>query len=55
MSDVVELLRQGSLTRDDYRWKAADEIDRLRAAIKALNKQLEREISQKNAGYPGYD
>jgi hypothetical protein len=29
MNDIVEMLRQGSLTRDDYRWKAADEIERL--------------------------
>lgn len=31
MSDIVERLRQGSLARDDYRWEAADEIERLRA------------------------
>ena len=34
MTDVVELLRQGSLTRDDYRWKAADEIEEMRAVLK---------------------
>ena len=30
MTDIVEELRQGSLNKDDYRWKAADEIERLR-------------------------
>jgi hypothetical protein len=33
MSDIVHELRQGSLNNDDYRWKAADEIERLRAAL----------------------
>lgn len=36
MTDIVERLRQGSLTRDDYRWEAADEIERLRAALRAI-------------------
>jgi hypothetical protein len=35
MTDIVEELRQGSLNKDDYRWKAADEIERLRALEKA--------------------
>lgn len=30
MTDIVKELRQGSLSNDDYRWKAADEIERLR-------------------------
>lgn len=36
MSDIVDQLRQGALTRDDYRWKAADEIERLRAALRKI-------------------
>jgi hypothetical protein len=35
MTDLVEELRQGSLNNDDYRWRAADEIERLRALEKA--------------------
>jgi hypothetical protein len=35
MTDIVEELRQGSLNNDDYRWRAADEIERLRALEKA--------------------
>lgn len=35
MTDIVEELRQGSLNKDDYRWKAADEIERLRALERA--------------------
>lgn len=31
MSDIVEQLRQASLNQSDYRWQAADEIERLRA------------------------
>ena len=49
MTDIVEMLRQGSLTRDDYRWKAADEITRLRAENERLRKELDeaqREITQ---------
>ena len=33
MIDIVETLRQGSLSRDDYRWIAAEEITRFRAEI----------------------
>ncbi len=33
MSDIVEELRQASLNQSDYRWEAADEIERLRAAL----------------------
>jgi len=36
MSDIVDELRQGSLTNDDYRWRAANEIERLRAALEPL-------------------
>jgi hypothetical protein len=36
MTDIVETLRQGSLSKDDYRWEAADEIERLRAALKLI-------------------
>jgi hypothetical protein len=35
MTDIVKELRQGSLNNDDYRWKAADEIERLRSLEKA--------------------
>jgi len=34
MTDIVQALRQGSLSKDDYRWEAADEIERLRAEVK---------------------
>lgn len=37
MSDIVEELRQASLNQSDYRWEAADEIERLRAALKKIN------------------
>ena len=40
MTDIVEMLRQGSLTRDDYRWKAADEITRLTARVAELEAAL---------------
>lgn len=33
MSDIVEKLRQASLSQSDYRWEAADEIERLRVAL----------------------
>jgi hypothetical protein len=33
MTDIVETLRQGSLNKDDYRWKAADEIEKLREQL----------------------
>lgn len=37
MTDIVEVLRQASLNQSDYRWEAADEIERLRAyALKAF-------------------
>lgn len=36
MSDIVEELRQASLNQSDYRWEAADEIERLRAALKLI-------------------
>jgi phage terminase small subunit len=31
--DLVRQLRQASMTNEDYRWKAADMIERLRAAL----------------------
>jgi hypothetical protein len=34
MSDLVNELRQGSLNNDDYRWKAADRIEQLEAALR---------------------
>ena len=45
MTDIVEMLRQGSLTRDDYRWKAADEITRLTAENEKLRAALRDVIS----------
>ena len=36
MTDIVEELRQGSLNSDDYRWKAADRIEQLEAALRPL-------------------
>jgi hypothetical protein len=39
MSDLVEELRQGSLNSDDYRWKAAAEIERLRAEVEELKSE----------------
>lgn len=41
MSDIVEELRQGALTRDDYRWVAAYEIERLRAALRMLYDEMD--------------
>ena len=35
MSDLVNELRQGSLNKDDYRWRAAARIERLEAALRA--------------------
>ena len=34
MSDLVNELRQGSLNKDDYRWKAAARIEQLEAALR---------------------
>jgi len=34
VTDIVEVLRQASLNQSDYRWEAADEIERLRAALR---------------------
>lgn len=53
MSDIVEQLRQASLSQSDYRWEAADEIERLRKDlslvawadnehVKGLEKENER-------------
>ena len=36
MSDIVKELRQASLNQGDYRWQAADEIERLRKEIERL-------------------
>ena len=33
MSDLVNELRQGSLNKDDYRWRAADRIEQLEAEL----------------------
>ena len=38
MSDLVNELRQGSLNKDDYRWKAADRIEQLEAALREIAK-----------------
>jgi hypothetical protein len=34
--DLVRQLRQASMTNEDYRWKAADLIERLRAALNGM-------------------
>lgn len=34
MTDIVEELRQASLNQSDYRWEAADEIERLREDLR---------------------
>jgi len=36
MTDIVKELRQASLSQSDYRWEAADEIERLRAALRDI-------------------
>jgi len=36
MTDIVKELRQGSLNNDDYRWKAADRIAKLEAAMEEV-------------------
>ena len=36
MSDLVNELRQGSLNKDDYRWRAAARIEQLEAALRPL-------------------
>jgi hypothetical protein len=40
MTDIVDELRQGSLNNDDYRWKAADRIEQLEAALRAVMDDL---------------
>ena len=37
MTDIVEELRQGSLNKDDYRWRAADRIEQLEAALREIS------------------
>jgi hypothetical protein len=38
--DLVMQLRQASMTNEDYRWKAADLIERLTAALKVARMEL---------------
>jgi hypothetical protein len=40
MTDIVEELRQGSLNNDDYRWRAADRIEQLEGALRAVMNDL---------------
>ena len=40
MTDLERELRQGSLNNDDYRWKAADRIEQLEAALRAVMDDL---------------
>lgn len=40
MIDIVEVLRQASLSHSDYRWEAADEIERLGAEVARLRAAL---------------
>lgn len=42
IANLVETLRQGALTRDDYRWEAADTITALCAENKRLRAVLQR-------------
>ena len=42
MTDIVDELRQGSLSNDDYRWKAADEIEQYRRDVDKLRSVLQR-------------
>ena len=37
MTDLERELRQGSLNNDDYRWKAADRIEQLEAALQEIS------------------
>lgn len=43
MSDIVQQLRQGSITNDDYRWKAADLIESLRQKTQYWPDNAERD------------
>ena len=45
MSDLVNELRQGSLNKDDYRWKAADRIEQLEAALRKITDRLEDDFN----------
>ena len=40
MTDLERELRQGSLNNDDYRWKAADRIEQLEGALRAVMDDL---------------
>lgn len=42
MSNLVNELRQGSLSYDDYRWLAADELELLRKENERLRSVLQR-------------
>jgi hypothetical protein len=42
MSNLVNELRQGSLSYDDYRWLAADELELLRKENEKLRSVLQR-------------
>ena len=54
MSNIVEQLRQASLNQSDYRWEAADEIERLREwnAEIALNARHFAEALREIAEHP---
>jgi hypothetical protein len=56
--DIVQTLRQASLNNDDYRWQAANEIERLRAALEWIDKQRytdRRTITPDNAVRIAFD
>lgn len=40
--EIVKQLRQGSLNNDDYRWKAADEIEQNRIDLEEYRRDVER-------------
>ncbi len=42
MTDIVDELRQGSLNNEDYRWKAADLIEHLYAALREWETAMNR-------------
>lgn len=43
MSDIVQQLRQGAITTDDYRWEAADLIESLRQKTQYWPDNAERD------------
>lgn len=44
MRDIVDELRQGAINSDDYRWRAADEIEQNRIDLEEYRKDIEEFI-----------